>query len=547
MFKSLKITSLAFVILIMNLPCTGHTKTMWAVIRTEKEVVVSFEVEKYIDNVLINDSLQSSLFKSSGQNFNTYLTNKDLIIENTFGETLKRMSFIRLAQQIAIKQQSRQFFVMTKKEFEQIVNQKIKNAHNLQTKKGLSADQSNDGIVEDLKTNGFPYNQSETNSEIYARWLKRIEFQTRENIREKEALKFICTLGDCRQNSPVKILLAQKKSLNSVFIYINPSADISLKGESAFQFIADNKFNIVTNEKVDNKLTNIKHYYFIGRLINEKYEFVLVNDHDFLTGSQLQHLGYPNTDDFGRTSGIMFNYKANGSEGSLALELETWLFSKQIDPSDIHRQYVEEQSTVRIVSRKFLDDEGKTWIIIGAAANLRQVQPGFHSFLQKVVHSIDKTSTPRTDISRDGQDISVEGIFGLGGKYSILKNDRIDISIKGEGLLTPNIGMFERSRISVNASLDVDVYGKNKDSPVFFASLFSNHSLLANGTIESLTGGKIGFGKVLKNVYLQASFFVMKWDEDLDRKYENGVSWTTGLSLSATFINHKPKVEFEFN
>jgi hypothetical protein len=517
----------------------------WAVMRVDENVITSRELKSYIDHVVLSDSTQTALFNQQGRDFDLFSAEKEKIIKDIMPEALQRLALIRLSQQAAIKTTQRRFFNVTKKDFTRTVQDKVRKVQEELLKKGVAPDNVLTSLVQDLKVIGFPHRQDETDEEIYRRWLTRIKTQTREELREREALQFLCSLGDCKKESPFSIFRANKKFFQRFFLSLSVSPETVLKGGEAFDHLSSNTFSVSSIQS--KRDPSVRNYFFIGKLINQKVEFMIVNDHDFLTGAQLRHLGYPDTDDFGRTSGLMLNYVLTHENGSLTVSLEDWLFAQQIDPEDTMRQHLEEVATLRVASRQFMDNSGNTWVVLGVAVNERTQTPAFHSWLQNLVHTIDKTSSPRIYIGRPEQQIYLEALLGIGGKYSIIKNRHVDISITGEVILTPSLGLAERSRISANSSIDAAYFGKNEEYPLFFASLFGQYALLANGEKESKVGGKIGFGGVYRNVYLQLNLFIIRWDEDLDRTYEGTASWTTGLSLSATFADRKPKVEYEFN
>jgi hypothetical protein len=312
-----------------------------------------------------------------------------------------------------------------------------------------------------------------------------------------------------------------------------------LAGESVF---TKTEVNSTEGKKPDAK----KEIILIGRVIDQKFEFMAVNDWDIT--SVLGNFGYPDTDDLGRTSGLMLNYILTGTKGSLAIELKNWLFTEELGEIDGYtQQNVEEEAILRIVSRHFLDDRGNRWLVLGVSGNKRVQEAAFHSWAQKLFHTLNPKTQYRENAARDGLETYLEGYIGLGGKYSILESTHVDIKITGETLAVPTVGTIDRSRFTVSSSLDINLHGQRRDYPFLYASLFGEYSLLMNGEHESLIGANAGVGFIIKNIYYQTNVFVMRWDTDLDRRYEGGPSWTTGVSLSLKFVNKPSKIDFVFN
>jgi Icc-related predicted phosphoesterase len=214
MILSLRACLFLLIALFANYVFATTENVNWSVIKTEKDLVTSNEVKEYIDHMLITDGMHAHLFKSAQEDFSTYQQNRHEIIRDTFTPTIKRMAFIRLAQTIAIHQKDRQYFQLTQRDFNRLVDNKIKTILELQTTKENPAANPVDGLVNDLKLKGFPHQKSESNDEIYQRWVKRLKFKMREESREREALSFVCSVGDCDQESPLKILTQKKRFLD---------------------------------------------------------------------------------------------------------------------------------------------------------------------------------------------------------------------------------------------------------------------------------------------------------------------------------------------
>lgn len=549
MIKILKASLLTLSIMAFNYSQASTENISWAVLKFEKSIVTSYEVREFTKHMLISDNLHSHLFKNSENNIDLYKENLENIVQNNFLPTLKRMAFIRLVQQIALQQKSRLFFQLTKKQFSTIVEKEIATLLELQSRKELAPSSAMSGLVEDLKKMGFPHLQSESDEVIYQRWVKHFKYKMREEIREREALRFLCSLGDCDEKSPLQILKDKKRFLNTTFLQIRLNSETMLQDEEAFSWIFSDEFNFVTERSFGMNVgpsNGTREYILIGRIVDQKIEFMAINDWD-ITG-QLERVGYPDTDDNGRTSGLMLNYSITGTKGSLAIELRNWLFSEALEPIDGNdRQQVEEEASLRITSRQFLDPQGNAWVVVGFSANKRVQEAAFHTMVQQAFHKLNHNSSPTISVPRNGEDYFIEGIIGVGGKYSILESSHVDILLKGEALLIPTMGNQDRNRLSLTSSLDLNLHGVRREYPFLYASLFGEYSFLTNGEKETIFGAKVGAGIIRKNIYYQANLFVIRWDSELDRRYEAGASWTTGVSLSVTFVNRSKKVDYEFN
>ncbi len=99
----------------------------------------------------------------------------------------------------------------------------------------------------------------------------------------------------------------------------------------------------------------------------------------------------------------------------------------------------------------------------------------------------------------------------------------------------------------MKSALDLNIHGKNKVLPVLQIGVFAELALRVNGQIESKIGGKVTVAKTFKRVRLEVRLFVIRWDGALDRRYEGGESWTTGIVLSATVNPCKKIVNYAFS
>ena len=95
-------------------------------------------------------------------------------------------------------------------------------------------------------------------------------------------------------------------------------------------------------------------------------------------------------------------------------------------------------------------------------------------------------------------------------------------------------------------SIDVDFYGRSKEMPLLRIGLFSELRLRSNGWFENSIGGKVTVGFLLRRYQLEAGVFVVRWDGELDRRYEGGASWTTGIMFAVARRSDRAPVEYEF-
>lgn len=511
--------------------------------------ILAMDVEEYVDSFVISPGIESVLRAKALQEGSRFEEEKKKLIDHIFLPTLEKMTLIRLLQKNAILLKDRQFFSLSKEKLDWLVDMQVKKIISRHKKDGLSESEAKDEIISHYK-NLSKNNQGLTESELWQNYTNKIRYTLQERYRESEAFRYLCTLGNCEKESPFVIF---KKNVNRFkrnhFVQINNGENIILKNKEAFEHILRSTVELESkNGEELSENTRPRRFLFLGEIISNKVEFRHINDWDLTSGLAPILVGYPKTDDQGRTSGLGLFYDLRGSSGSLSIELENFLFSRKISSQDrLIGQEIEEDSSLRVVSRQFLDESGKKWILLGVSAGHRTQTAGVHSFIQSAFHTLNPATSGREYLDRDQTTLSLQGIIGIGGKYSLIDTKHVDLIFGGEAFINPTLGLNERSSFTVRSSVDLNVSGDYEQYPILSLGLFGEYSFLINGTKESVLGGKVSFGKVFRNVYYQASLFVVKWDRDLDRAYEGGASWTTGLSVSATFINRKPKVSYVFN
>jgi hypothetical protein len=437
------------------------------------------------------------------------------------------MGFVRLLQEHATKENPRRFFTISREVMNNQIREKI---YSIIKQYG-----GKENLLQDLKK----LNVSEE------KWRRSIALQIRETYREQEAIEYLCSFGDCSSESPMEIFKRHGKYFDTktVFMRFHPE-------ESYFRFqselIMDSPLKVSLQRPSERETV-----YIVGKVRGDKIEIAHFNDID-MTGIA-RRLGYPANDDFGRTSSLLFSHTTYQENGSLSVEFENWLFTEMVGSEDDRKQHIEDDTTFRVASRQFLDNEGNKWIVLGASYHARSQSENFGSWLQTSFHTLSHTTFfpeqgERMNIERDGRSEYLSGILGVGAKYSIFENDRVDLVLSGEVLLRPAVGNVDRSNITVKSVLDLNVYRRNHDLPVFQPSLFFEGSALADGSFESKTGLKLTMGAYIKSVLLQLNIFVARFQSDLDERYQKGASWNTGIAITVNTPASRPhKIDFAFN
>jgi hypothetical protein len=522
--------------------------TAWIAVKTNDSVVSSIEVKKFISNIVVTAEARKELFEKADKDYGKYKKELDVISENLFKDTTDQIAAVRLLQAEAIKSYDRKFFSISKNTMDGLVKINLENALRPFEKNGRNDEEVRNAFVESLKASGYPHEKSASNDEIYASWKAELKFQVKENYRQQEAMKFLCALGDCQSVGALKVFNNYKKQLaKKHFLAINYGKENTLKGEEAYAalFVSDIHAGSTAPQSAD---ASKDIDYYVGKVTGQKVELIHVNDFNAL-GALGTAIGYPDTDDEGRTSAFILRRQIEGTKGSVTVELENWLFSKELYRNDKGEtfQNVEEESTLRIASRQFLDESGQKWIVIGISGTTRQQREGLGSWIQENFHKLNSSPRPKYNVDREGDDFYAQAILGLGGKYSILDSEHVDLVISGEVLLNPTIGLVGENSIKINSAIDLYIYRSNDDLPVVTLGAFANYNFKANGDIDTSIGGKLAVAHQFKKVRVEIALFIIKWESELDRTYEGGASWTSGLMLSAAFGPKKTDKDYEFN
>ncbi len=518
------------------------------VAQVDDERILNLDVINYVEYGLVTPLLVSLLKAKSAENGSTFEEEREKLIQHSFQAVLKKITLMRVIQKEAIQKNQRRFFNLTTQELDKKVHDQILHLTRSSIQEGVSEEEGKKELI--LKLREIKQLKTDlTDSEVWSYLINSIKFNTVERYREQETLRFLCSLGRCETESPSKIL---SRNLNRLkrnhFVRISLNDKMILNNSDSIDYLATDVFNFKKTNDLPVEDTSPRRFIFLGEIINNRVELRHINDWDITSGLAPMLVGYPETDDQGRTSGLNASYEIRGTNGSLAIELENFLFSRKVSSSGhVTSQEIEEDSSLRIVSRHFVDEAGKKWILMGVSAGHRTQSAGIHSFIQAAFHTLNPKTSDREILNWDQTNLFVQGLLGIGGKYSLLDTKYVDLVITGEAFVSPTVGLSERSSFTTRSSIDLNISGSYEDYPLLSIGLFGEYSFLLNGSQESVIGGKVSIGKVFRSIYYQASLYIIKWDRDLDRVYEGGSSWTTGVSVSATFINKRPKVDYVLN
>jgi hypothetical protein len=519
----------------------------WVAIQAGQQVMTAHEVREYIDAVVLSSDLHQELFRAASGDFSRYLEQKNALVEDLFEDTLERVALIQVVQQRLTQGPERRFFTLTRTQMQRALENRVATALAPFRKKGLALAEARLALASELVAQGFPHSSAEGLEGVYAAWLRRMQVRMREEYRQNEVARYLCGIGDCLLSSPSEIFTRHRARFEKgALLVLRPSAERELRLEKAFDRITsvDSALSAPlsrTSSSVE-RGTDL----YLGRIVEERIELLHVNDWNLL-GSLGTAAGFPKTDDQGRTSAVLHTRTRTGTEGDLTVQIENWLFTEKLakTPAGILQQ-VEEENTLRIASRQFLDHEGNRWLVVGVAGTSRSQREGVGSWLQEQFHKLNSSNNPRVNIPRDGAESFLQGLIGLGSKYSIIETPHVDLILSGQGLLAPTFGELSQNSVNVRSALDLNVYGRTRKIPVLRIGLFSELRIRADGSTETVLGGRATLVTMIRRIQFETGLYVIRWDGELDRRYEGGASWTTGLMLAMTRAPSRVEPDYEF-
>lgn len=288
-----------------------------------------------------------------------------------------------------------------------------------------------------------------------------------------------------------------------------------------------------------------RRFFFLGKIIKGELYIAHFNDLDLTGIAGL--LGYPDDDDLGRTAGLVINYLMQGSDGSLEFNLENWLFSRETNNPDVEdEQVIHERSVVSIRSRRFTDNNSNRYIIMGLEFGYDVQKPFIMSFVQKFVHDITP-SRDRPIVGRDERSFMLTPIFGVGQRFDVVDNERINIYATGEIEAQASTAFFERSAIRARVRSGISVAGwQGIEPPLVKLSLLMEYAHFLDGGSESRIGLELSFGFRIGNSYIQPGIAVTRWTSRLDSDYEGDASWNTAIFIRISFLNDEDEDESDY-
>lgn len=473
----------------------------WIAIKVGGQVITASEIRRYIDAVALSSDIPEGL--------------REGLVDELFEPTLKRVAITRLLEEEAKRGPMRRHFTLTRAQMRDALEAQART------------------LPEEIRP--------------------RAALRLREQYRQAEVSRLLCRIGNCSRRSAQEIVAQSETRLLSHHYFAiqpdgGPEPSRELKASDAFRFCQAqgeaSPRGLPTRQIWMGKVADTKASELLP--LKERLELLHINDWN-LTGALSTSLGYPKTDDMGRTSGFVLKYRREGSGETLTVDLENWLFSERLPNLGAqNRQQIEEENTLRIASRQFLDEEGSRWLVVGLSGTRRAQQEGVGAWIQANFHKLNATSTERLNVPREGTETFVQALIGIGGKYPILESSHVDLVLSGEALLLPTLGEPSQNSIQIKSAVDLNFYWSTKDLPVFQLGAFTDLRARVDGSLETAIGVRATVGLIIRRIQLEAGLFVVRWDGELDRRYERGASWTTGIMLAVSSARPQIPVEYEF-
>lgn len=284
-----------------------------------------------------------------------------------------------------------------------------------------------------------------------------------------------------------------------------------------------------------------KYFFLVGRVVNHQVQLIHFNDID-LTGGAATALGYPSNKDTGRTAGFEFKYILEGSNASVEVNLQNWLFTKPVNPGS-SSQYLEEDSTVAIRSRLFRDGNSNQYIIIGMSFTHRVKRPFMLAYIQQVFHSLNG-SKDWQNVERRGTENLLHAIIGYGARYDIVKYRHVVFYFTGEAELQGSTKFLTESNFTVRGALNLDALGwpKDIDNPILHIQVFYETSLFIDNIRDEKFGMELFLGLALGHYFIQSGWIIARMHSDLGQEYYGKPQWQTGIIIRVKRIIEDPPI-----
>jgi hypothetical protein len=249
-------------ILVFTILCTSspdifsqeHIMIAWMAANVGDKAIINFDVEKYVDRVMLSDFSKSKLFIEANKDYNKYkILKRDYIYRDNasiFKSALKKMVYGEMVKQHALYQfklnssdnnsrrglfggrsrnstpEIRNAFNITESQYFDMVNKTETRMLKKYLDKKMGIVKARDAFGNNLKKGNFPHKLTDSNTDIYYRWYKAMKNKLKQDMFENEVKKW-------------EAIQATK---NNIDLHIRPM-EVHDFYKSTAMFITDNVIN----------------------------------------------------------------------------------------------------------------------------------------------------------------------------------------------------------------------------------------------------------------------------------------------------------------
>ncbi|MBT5093485.1 MAG: hypothetical protein HOM21_04545, partial [Halobacteriovoraceae bacterium] len=160
----------------------------WTAANVGGKIVTNYDVEKYIEDTLLNDRIKAVLFAKAG-NFNQYQIDKSNWLNKHFEMGLKKLVYAKIIQLEATRKkvnEKRVAFTTTEKEYYEAIRgieSRVLDPVMERDKQGIRPARIKYG--EFLRSSNYPYKKEESLTDTYFRWYNAEQERLKEQFRER--------------------------------------------------------------------------------------------------------------------------------------------------------------------------------------------------------------------------------------------------------------------------------------------------------------------------------------------------------------------------